>query len=119
MYPELRPFAVCRPVKATIEQLAATQDALGAPSTTWQAFASGLETRIRSTGGMERAVDQAIAGVSLFDALVKYVKGVNERMRLSFTNDGTQFYLDVVNVDNVRLANRWLILHCKAGVSRG
>jgi head-tail adaptor len=119
MFPELARFHACRTMKATIEQPAAGQSTSGAPSTGWTAFAAGVPVRLRDVSGQERYADQQIQGIARFEALLRYMRGVSAAMRLSVVNDATTIVLDIENVSNVGMKNRWLILSCKSGVNRG
>jgi SPP1 family predicted phage head-tail adaptor len=108
-----------RVVKVDIEQLQAGQDGYGSPSTAWTPFAQGVPARLEDGASTENYGAQQIQALSRFDVLMRYRDGVTNKMRLSFTNDGLPYLLDIEDVDNPGLRNRWLILKCKSGVNRG
>jgi head-tail adaptor len=108
-----------RQIKVNVEKLVAAQDSYGAPSTSWTLFAAGVTVALEETTGQEKYADQQIESLSRFEVLMHYMRGMNEKMRLNFTNDGTLFLLNVINAENYKMQNRWLILRCKSGVDRG
>jgi SPP1 family predicted phage head-tail adaptor len=119
MFPEVLRFQGCRETKATIEKPTAAQDSFGAPSTGWTAVAAAVPVRVRDLSGQERYADQQIEGISRFEVLLRYIRGITNRMRVSVTNDGATSILDIENVNNLGMKNRWLVLSCKSGVNRG
>lgn len=113
--PELRG----RPIKVNIDQLVAGQDGYGAPSITWTAFAANVPAFLQELGATEKYADQQIEAIERFDVVMRYVKGVTEKMRVTFMNDGKQYLLNIENVKNFEMRNRITVLHCKTGVNRG
>lgn len=106
--------------KVTIEQLVATQGVYNDPSTSWTTFADAVPMRMGFLpGGTETYGNQQIEALTIGFALMNYMRGITDAMRLRFVNDGVTVLLDIVNVENVDMANRRLLLKCKTGVNRG
>lgn len=108
-----------RMIKVDIEQMVTSQDSYGAPSTSWTSFAKDVPAAFETLQGDERYADQQVEGIDRFQVLMRYLRGVNEKMRITFTNDQQDYIFDITSVANVRMANRWLLLACKSGVNRG
>jgi SPP1 family predicted phage head-tail adaptor len=113
--PELRG----RPIKVNIDQLQAGQDGFGSPSTTWVAFAANVPAFLEELNASEKYGDQQIEAIERFDIVMRYVKGVTEKMRVTFVNDGRTYLMNIENVKNWETRNRITVLRCKTGVNRG
>jgi hypothetical protein len=111
-------FDDARPIMVNIEQLVSSQDSYGAPSTSWTPFASNVPMALVNDTGDERYGDQQIEALDRWIAGCRYIKGVNEKMRLNFTRDSRQYLLDITSVAP-RNGWRWLVIRAKSGVNRG
>jgi SPP1 family predicted phage head-tail adaptor len=68
--------------KITLESLAAGQDATGASSGAWTAFATNMSASIRDLGGREYLAAQGVQNPVETEILIRYRPGVTAAMRV-------------------------------------
>jgi head-tail adaptor len=112
MFREPLSFDGHRQIKVDIEQMVTSQDSFGAQSTSWTLFAKDVPAAFDSLQGDERYADQQVEGIDRFQVLMRYQRGVNEKMRLTFTNDAAELHASTsTNVkQRATWRNRWLLL---------
>ena len=101
-----------------IQDYAVAQDSSGDDVKTWHSGSSAFATvhaSIKQLRGRELLAAQTKFAEAQVEIGIRYLAGVNARMRVKHLETG--LYFNILNVDDVELRHREMLLLCETGVS--